>query len=62
MIALQLLFTYLPLMNRSFQSSPVGLVSWLRIIAASVVILFVVELEKKLLSPMYKKTKSLVED
>jgi cation-transporting P-type ATPase F len=62
MIALQLLFTYLPLMNRTFHSSPVSLVSWLRIIAASVLVLFVVELEKKLLSPMNNKTNPIVED
>jgi cation-transporting P-type ATPase F len=62
MLALQFLFTYLPFMNRAFQSSPVSLVSWLRIIAASVLVLFVVELEKKLLSPMNKKTNPIVED
>ncbi len=62
MLALQLLFTYLPFMNRAFQSSPVSLVSWLRIIAASIIILLVVELEKKLLNPMNKKSKSLEEN
>jgi cation-transporting P-type ATPase F len=48
MILLQLLFTYLPLMNTAFHSSPIGANSWLRILGAGVIVLFVVEIEKKL--------------
>jgi len=46
MTALQLLFTYLPPMNRLFSAQPLGWVPWLWIIAAAVLVHAVVELEK----------------
>jgi cation-transporting P-type ATPase F len=46
MVMLQLLFTYSPLMNTLFHSSPISLESWLRIIVISVLIYTVVEFEK----------------
>ncbi|MGE5027153.1 MAG: HAD-IC family P-type ATPase, partial [Betaproteobacteria bacterium] len=46
MIALQLLFTYAPLMNRLFASAPIGLDDWARIVAVGLAIYFVIEVEK----------------
>lgn len=48
MIALQLLFTYQPMMNVFFESEPVSLMSWLRVAAVSAVIAVVVGIEKRL--------------
>jgi Ca2+-transporting ATPase len=46
MAALQLAFTYLPIMNYWFQTAPIGLDSWLRIFACGFFISLVVGLEK----------------
>jgi cation-transporting ATPase F len=46
MIALQLIFTYAPLMNRLFASAPIGMDDWARIVAVGLVIYFVIEAEK----------------
>ena len=46
MIILQLLFTYAPIMNRIFYSAPIGLSSWLLIVAVGAVIYTVVGFEK----------------
>ncbi len=46
MIGAQLLFTYAPLMNRLFHSAPIGLASWLRIVAAAAAVFALVEAEK----------------
>lgn len=46
MIALQLLFTYLPSLNTLFDAQPLGWVPWLWIIEASVLVHLVVEVEK----------------
>lgn len=46
MIGLQLLFTYLPIMNRIFQSAPISLESWLLIIAVGITASLLVGLEK----------------
>ena len=46
MIILQLLFTYLPAMNMAFHSQPIGLGEWGVIIAASLIIYIVIEVEK----------------
>ncbi len=46
MLALQLLFTYAPVMNRLFASVPIGLDDWARIVAVGLVIYFVIEAEK----------------
>jgi len=42
----QLLFTYLPLMERFFHTAPIGGDAWLRIFAAALLIFALVELEK----------------
>lgn len=46
MIVLQLLYTYTPTMNLLFHSAPIGLDSWLRILAVGVAVLIIVEFEK----------------
>jgi Ca2+-transporting ATPase len=48
MVLLQLLFTYLPVLNGVFSSAPISLVAWGRILAVSIVAYLVVELEKYL--------------
>ena len=46
MFLLQLAYTYLPVMNRLFQSAPVTLAVWGRIIAAGMVVFVIIEIEK----------------
>jgi Ca2+-transporting ATPase len=46
MAALQLLFTYAPLMNRLFATAPIGLADWGRIVAVGLGIFLVIEAEK----------------
>jgi cation-transporting ATPase F len=46
MIVLQLLFTYLPAANKIFQSAPIGLLDWLKILLFSLLVFIIVEVEK----------------
>jgi len=46
MTLLQLAFTYVPAMNATFHSAPIGLVSWLRVLAVGWAVYGVVGLEK----------------
>ncbi len=46
MLLLQLLYTYLPAMNWMFHSAPIGLEAWGRILAVSVLVFFVIGIEK----------------
>jgi Ca2+-transporting ATPase len=46
MTLLQLLFTYLPLMNAWFSTAPIGGASWCRIVAASMIIYAIIGMEK----------------
>ena len=48
MLILQLLYTYLPVMNRLFQSVAIGLDSWIRIVSAGFISYLIVEMEKKI--------------
>ncbi len=48
MIVLQMLYTYLPLANRIFQSAPITLGDWAQILVVAVVVYLLVELEKGL--------------
>ncbi len=48
MFLLQLGYTYLPFMNRLFQSAPIDSIAWGRVFAAGTTIFFVIELEKML--------------
>ncbi len=52
MLLLQLLYTYLPLMNHLFQSAAIGVGSWIRIVAAGCISYLVVEIEKKIRAKM----------
>ena len=45
-IAIQLLFTYIPFMNELFHSAPISVESWLRIAFVAIVAFVAVELEK----------------
>ncbi len=47
MVLLQLLFTYIPVMNVAFESAPIGVASWLRILAAASVVMLIVGIEKR---------------
>ncbi|NQU63162.1 MAG: HAD-IC family P-type ATPase, partial [SAR324 cluster bacterium] len=48
MLLLQIAYTYLPVMNRLFQSAPIGAVSWCGIIGAGLITSLIVEGEKRL--------------
>lgn len=57
MILLQIIYTYVPFMNKAFGSSPILLSEWLYIIFVGVVILIVTEIDKavqKIFAPKYK--------
>lgn len=45
-LGVQLLFTYVPAMNRLFHTAPIGAESWLRILGVAAVVFLIVELEK----------------
>ena len=46
MLILQVMFTYLPVMNLMFHSAPIGFGAWGRIVSVSVIVSFVVGFEK----------------
>ncbi|MCF6217408.1 MAG: cation-transporting P-type ATPase [Gammaproteobacteria bacterium] len=46
MVLLQLLFTYLPILNQLFGSAPIGITEWLWVLAGGVLIYTVVGIEK----------------
>ena len=46
MILLQIVFTYTPVMNEIFQSSPIGIESWLKILGVSIVTFLIIETKK----------------
>jgi Ca2+-transporting ATPase len=48
MTMMQLLYTYLPVMNRLFQSAPIGPAVWGRTVAAGLVVFVIIEVEKRL--------------
>ncbi len=48
MVVLQLAFTYVPFMNTLFGSAPIGILPWVKIIAASLVAYLIIEAEKKI--------------
>jgi cation-transporting P-type ATPase F len=50
MVILQLLFTYVPVMNAAFHSAPIGIDSWLRILAVAVLVMIIEGIEKRLTS------------
>ena len=48
MFLVQIAYTYLPVMNRLFQSAPVDLAVWGRTVAAGLVVFVIIEIEKRL--------------
>ena len=48
MIALQLLFTYLPAMNHLFRSAPISWQAWAAILMFGVIVFVIIEVEKRL--------------
>ncbi len=48
MVVLQMLYTYLPMANRIFQSAPITLGDWAQILVVAVTVYLLVEFEKGL--------------
>ena len=46
MVLIQLLFTYVPFMNRLFSSEPMSLVLWMDVLGVSLAAFLVIEIEK----------------
>jgi cation-transporting ATPase F len=46
MVALQMIYTYLPAMNIIFESSPISIYSWIRIITLAIISYLAVEIDK----------------
>ncbi len=55
MVILQLLYTYLPVMNRMFHSAPISIEAWERILAVALIAFFVVGFEKWLRQRLSKR-------
>jgi len=55
MVILQLLYTYLPAMNRLFHSAPISIEAWGRILAVALIAFFVVGFEKWLRQRLSKR-------
>ena len=60
MLALQLAFTYVPLMNATFHSAPIGLDSWLRVLGVGLILYATVGTEKWLLARWQRKERNSV--
>jgi len=56
MLLLQVIYTYLPIMNRLFQSTAIDLDSWVRIFASGLAGYFIVEAEKKIRNVLGSRT------
>lgn len=46
MMILQVMFTYLPVMNRLFASAPLGILDWMKILVCGLAVYFIVEFDK----------------
>ncbi len=55
MLLIQIVYTYLPLMNRLFHSAAIGADSWARIMFAGLAAFIIVEAEKKFRSYRFKQ-------
>jgi hypothetical protein len=55
MVALQILFTYTPLMNSVFETAPISEISWIVILAVSSLLYGLVELEKTIRNSIEKR-------
>ncbi|MBT9519689.1 MAG: cation-transporting P-type ATPase [Dechloromonas sp.] len=56
MLALQLAMTYLPVMNRLFQTAPIGLMEWAEIVAVALLCSTLIGLEKHLAARLARRT------
>jgi Ca2+-transporting ATPase len=56
MIALQIIFTYLPAMHTMFHSHPIGLDAWVRIVIVAALVLLVVGGEKRITRRRVRKS------
>lgn len=57
MLALQMAMTYLPVMNRLFQTAPIGVGEWIEISAVATVCALIVGAEKRLLGNSFRTDK-----
>jgi magnesium-transporting ATPase (P-type) len=53
-VLFQVMFTYWPLLNHLFETEPIDMWSWFRIVAASASILFIVEAEKVVMNKGFR--------
>ncbi len=60
MLLLQMLFTYLPLLQRGFDSAALGLAAWGRIVTFGSVVLVLVEIEKWLLRRVWQARRAVM--
>ena len=60
MLLLQILFTYLPVMNLVFQTAPLEIDSWLRILALAIVAHSIIEFDKWIRRKFSKKPRSII--
>ena len=58
MILLQIAFTYTPIMNEIFQSKPIGIESWLKIVGVSVITFLIIETKKFVSNKLEIKTQN----
>jgi Ca2+-transporting ATPase len=58
MILLQIIFTYTHTMNEIFQSKPIGIESWLKIIVVSIITFLIIEIKKLVSNKMKLKYNS----
>jgi Ca2+-transporting ATPase len=58
MILLQIAFTYIPVMNEIFQSKPIGIDSWLKIIGVSLITFLIIEIKKFVLARLKTSPKN----
>jgi cation-transporting P-type ATPase F len=56
MLLLQFIYTYLPVMNLIFQSAPIEIASWLRILALAAIAYAIIEFDKWIRRIFVKKT------
>ena len=47
MLALQMIFTYVPIFNRLFQTAPIGALEWLQIVFVAALCAVIIEIEKR---------------
>jgi len=58
MILFQIAFTYIPAMNEIFQSKPIGIESWLKILGVSIITFLIIETKKFVSNKLEIKTQN----